>query len=295
MNESRMDTDTIPDLARFIRSRTDEVLLYPNRGNAGDSLIAAGTCCFFEENGIPYRFIRDEDDFSPDKTLWYSGGGNFVHYYGECARWLKKHGEANPCVVLPHTINDTEALKQLPEHTTLICRERESYRICKEHARCEVLLSPDMAFHLKPEYLGVRRKPGRGNLLVFRKDPEKNIPTPKGACDISRFYAFDQYDARSIRDCARYFLETINDFETIYTDRLHVAVGGYLLHKKVRLFPNSYYKNRAVFEFSLKDFGVEFDDGSGVFPPPSTLRNACWKCRGKLQKIRCKFRKLMRR
>lgn len=38
------------------------------------------------------------------------------------------------------------------------------------------------------------------------------------------------------------------------TDRLHVAIAGALLGKSVELHANSYFKNRAVYQFSLRSF-----------------------------------------
>ena len=297
MNEIKYSeaANEISDLARFIRDRTDEVLLYPNRGNAGDALIAAGTYRFFERNKIPFRFIRDGERFPADTVLWYCGGGNFVGYYNDCACWLEKYARANPCVVLPHTINDTESLKKLPENTTLICRERESYRICKEHASCGIFLYPDMAFCLDPEDLGIVPEQGRGDLPAFRNDPEKTFTPPKGSIDLSRLYIYDHYNKESVYRCARLFLNAINDFETIHTNRLHVAVGGWLLKKKVRLYPNSYYKNRAVFEYSLEDSSVEFVEATDVLPTESDCRLIRYKLHGRFQRIFCKLRKLVRR
>jgi exopolysaccharide biosynthesis predicted pyruvyltransferase EpsI len=43
-------------------------------------------------------------------------------------------------------------------------------------------------------------------------------------------------------------------YKKIDTDRLHVAIGATLLEKKVTLFPNSYYKNKAVYDYSLRKF-----------------------------------------
>lgn len=39
----------------------------------------------------------------------------------------------------------------------------------------------------------------------------------------------------------------------VETDRLHVAIAASLLGKRVRIQNNSYGKNRAVYEFRLRD------------------------------------------
>jgi hypothetical protein len=40
----------------------------------------------------------------------------------------------------------------------------------------------------------------------------------------------------------------------VVTDRLHIAIAGALLGLEVELHPNSYYKNRAVYDYSLRRF-----------------------------------------
>jgi len=50
----------------------------------------------------------------------------------------------------------------------------------------------------------------------------------------------------------REFLDYLAAFDKIETNRLHVAIGGSLLGKEVNLYANSYWKNRAVYEASLR-------------------------------------------
>jgi hypothetical protein len=58
---------------------------------------------------------------------------------------------------------------------------------------------------------------------------------------------------------AKFFLGFINDFEVVNTNRLHVAIGVALLGKHVKFYPNSYFKYRAVYEYSMQKFNnVEF-------------------------------------
>ena len=44
------------------------------------------------------------------------------------------------------------------------------------------------------------------------------------------------------------------------TDRLHSAILGTILGIPVTLMPNSYHKNRAVWEYSLSERGVKWLD-----------------------------------
>ena len=49
-----------------------------------------------------------------------------------------------------------------------------------------------------------------------------------------------------------------NNANTVFTDRTHSAIVSMLLGKKVYLLPNNYHKNRSIWEYSLKDFGVHW-------------------------------------
>jgi len=42
-------------------------------------------------------------------------------------------------------------------------------------------------------------------------------------------------------------------FDEVRTNRLHDAICAGLLGKRVKMYPNSYFKNRAVYEFSMRD------------------------------------------
>ncbi|WP_216639019.1 hypothetical protein, partial [Flammeovirga sp. SJP92] len=49
------------------------------------------------------------------------------------------------------------------------------------------------------------------------------------------------------------FFNYINEYQAVHTNRLHVAIAASLLDKEVTLYEGNYYKNRAVYEFSLSN------------------------------------------
>jgi exopolysaccharide biosynthesis predicted pyruvyltransferase EpsI len=77
---------------------------------------------------------------------------------------------------------------------------------------------------------------------------------------------------------AQHLLRYIDLYDEVGTNRLHVAIGAALLGKRVRFHPNSYFKNRAVYEFSMADRfpDVEWVEAeatpgaAGPFPPAAT-------------------------
>ena len=46
----------------------------------------------------------------------------------------------------------------------------------------------------------------------------------------------------------------MSNYDKIFTNRLHLAIAGFLLNKEVHFYPNFYYKNEAVYDYSLKKY-----------------------------------------
>lgn len=95
----------------------------------------------------------------------------------------------------------------------------------------------------------------KGNVLnAFRTDREKpDRPLPEDNIDLSRVFALGTHSRTAAEYASHRFLSVIDRFDRVRTDRLHVCIGGALLGKEVEFYPNSYFKNEAVFEFSLRD------------------------------------------
>jgi exopolysaccharide biosynthesis predicted pyruvyltransferase EpsI len=181
-------------------------------------------------------------------VLFIDGGGNFVDYYSDIKDFLiKKPNLYKEIVILPHTIFGNEQidiLNNLFGNITVFCREKVSFKFLKEKfANGNVYLWHDCAF-----YNNFQKNPnGQGVLNAFREDKESVIEnTPKSNHDIS----YNGYATKPLNE----FVDYLNKYEEVNTDRLHVAICGVLLGKKVNLFPNSYYKNKAVFDYSLYKF-----------------------------------------
>jgi len=47
------------------------------------------------------------------------------------------------------------------------------------------------------------------------------------------------------------FFDALAPYDSIHTDRLHVAIASCLLGKKLTVYPGSYFKNEAVFRSSM--------------------------------------------
>ncbi|MFZ2151969.1 MAG: polysaccharide pyruvyl transferase family protein [Minisyncoccia bacterium] len=91
-------------------------------------------------------------------------------------------------------------------------------------------------------------------LNAYREDKEglkKEVPDKN--IDVSELFAFGSQLPQDIyfsTFCMLYFLSR---FDEIHTNRLHVAIAGALLQKKVLFSANNYFKCRAVYEFSIRE------------------------------------------
>lgn len=274
------------EVAEVIRSVSGgrEVHWIPNSGNAGDALIAAGTVHLFQDHGIECQVVEDTDRFDgTGKIVCYGGGGNLVPQYQTARNILLRHHRAvKHLIVLPHTIaGHDDLLAEFGPNVTIICRESVSFAHCRRAApRAEVLAADDLALSVQPARLpwSASSVPGsyararyerarekyitflaagraKNELDVFRNDSERDprATSPPGN-DMSRLFQPQGHRLVDKMIAAHFFLQAIASFDAIRTDRLHVAIAGTLLGKQVTLYPNSYYKNRAVYAFSLRKF-----------------------------------------
>ncbi|MCF6236494.1 MAG: polysaccharide pyruvyl transferase family protein [Gammaproteobacteria bacterium] len=92
------------------------------------------------------------------------------------------------------------------------------------------------------------------NANFFRNDVESlsgNIPEKNA--DLSKIYEYGTKNEYLTQYTTSRLMKYINQFAKVRTDRLHVCIAAALLNKQVEFYPNSYFKCRAVYEYSLKD------------------------------------------
>lgn len=233
------------DLKIFLEKyRGSSVDFFRFGGNYGDSVIWHGTMKLLSDLKISI-FNVDITIEKKNEVLLIDGGGNFVDYYDDVRNFInEKHNQYKEIVFLPHTIfgdKQIEVLSKLKKNTTIFCRERESAKFVDSFAKnCNVFLWHDCAFYNSFK----QDKKGEGTLNAFRSDCESVLKfIPESNIDIS----YNGYATKPLNE----FLDAITKFEQINTDRLHVAITAVLLGKRVNLFPNSYFKNKAVYDYSL--------------------------------------------
>lgn len=235
------------DLKKYLEKyRNISVDFYRFPGNYGDSLIWHGTKNLMSDLDIKVKYVDVSFPVYND-VLFVDGGGNFNDYYSDVRNFLIKKGDLyKEIVILPHTIfgkRQVDILNGLDSNVTVFCREKPSFDFIKENfKKGDVYLWHDCAFYNRIS----SKKSGSGVLKVFRSDGESLFQTTGSNHDISSTgYA---------RSPLEQLMNTLDKYEEIHTDRLHIAIASVLLNKKVKLYPNLYYKNKAVYGYSLAKY-----------------------------------------
>jgi exopolysaccharide biosynthesis predicted pyruvyltransferase EpsI len=252
--------DSIVD--EIARSRTCIIM---NPGNAGDALIALGTFHWLDRLGLHPTILSFANlDYAKDFDLIvYGGGGNLVPMYGTALTAIDYAARLGKQVaVLPHTIFGCEdALLRHALNLRLFCRERQSYEglLAAGFPDDRLALDHDMAFQIEERFFSSLQPiaPSRDTISCLRRDAEsaQQIPSPVDNLDISLLWNGDYWSDREfVESICRCLAAYLMQAKSITTDRLHISILGALLKLEVRMLPNSYYKNRAVYDFSLDRF-----------------------------------------
>jgi exopolysaccharide biosynthesis predicted pyruvyltransferase EpsI len=103
-------------------------------------------------------------------------------------------------------------------------------------------------------YLSILTSSNYGVINCFRTDIERtDIELPRGNLDLSLLFQYGTENKKLAFFSSRRLLNFINQYQEIRTNRLHIAVSAALLGKKVKMYPNNYFKCEAVYQYSLKD------------------------------------------
>jgi len=158
----------------------------------------------------------------------------------------------------PHT-NFKKILTKSSQNITLFCREETSFNYLRNlqlPKNVKIKISDDTAFYLKST--DFKSGDNKNILIVFRNDSEKN-----NEISIAKAKLLEQYKPKNliINDFQNSKKFTFDEYITeilkakiVITDRLHVSIISSILGKKTYLFPNSYFKNIAVYNYSLRFF-----------------------------------------
>ncbi len=263
----------------------------PNRGNAGDGTICSATWRLFDRFELTSQ-VSTRVRGGPGVFI-FGGGGNLVPLYRDGADLLREAlaDSYEHIVILPHTLRaNQELLSLFDQRVHVFCRDIPSLDLVHAHARnAHIYLADDLALtldveaalhpswsHFSPASLAIRapllltsrrRKrlrgwlrdtprihPEAGVLRLMRADQESIFSDATARSqDLSGLYLSKFKSRVEAEWITRDFLRVLSRASAVETDRLHVAIGASLLGKPVRMYNNSYGKNRAVYELSLRD------------------------------------------
>lgn len=94
----------------------------------------------------------------------------------------------------------------------------------------------------------------QGRLLsAMRTDAERTSQNGTlGNVDVSRVFEYGVHPFSRAREATVCLLAYLDQFDRIVTNRLHIGILAALLQKEVDFYPNNYFKNKAVYEFSMQ-------------------------------------------
>ncbi len=102
------------------------------------------------------------------------------------------------------------------------------------------------------EAINSRRNYEHGNF--FRIDIEASgNPIPPLNADLSIIYELSTRSRKIIDYTTWRLLKNVSRYNSMSTDRLHICMAGALLGKNVTFYGNSYFKCKAVYDFTIKN------------------------------------------
>ncbi|WP_193088351.1 polysaccharide pyruvyl transferase family protein [Advenella sp. FME57] len=249
----------------------NDAIYLPSAGNFGDGLIGLGTLYLFEKIGINPNMqdILTDSSLPQAKHLIVGGGGGWLdglwnHYAQILDGYLAQGGQV---LILPSTVKGFESFfEKYASQITIFARERVSYDHLKaiRGMQDRVFLCHDLAFATDFSAFNVHGIDHRsGRLNLFREDEEaRNAAHYTHNYDLSLLWNSQSWFDKDM--CIRRLsplLELMSQFEQIHSDRLHMSILGTLMGCEVTMHPSGYFKNRAVYDYSLSRFSnVTFTD-----------------------------------
>ncbi len=232
--------------AEIIKDKIGDSKVYyiHNVGNWGDGIIRFSSLRFLQHYSIYYEEIINYDDIWKHQdcfnnaVLLYQGSGAFCKLWNHSRLILRLDSIFKSIIVLPSSY---EFGLPLPN---IVCFCRDTFE-SKQNMPAAIFCH-DLAFFTAD--IDVPDGVGIGNFFRTDKESKNVFRIPPDNCDLSLLGThFSPVQP---------FFNSIAKFSEIHTDRLHIAICGSLLNREVHFYPGSYFKNKAVYQSSMK----------GVFP-----------------------------
>jgi exopolysaccharide biosynthesis predicted pyruvyltransferase EpsI len=247
-----------------------EIAFVPNPGNIGDAVINLA-CWRYLKSKFSHVEICTPKKLPTGEYVFVGGGGNFVEpLYRDTSSLVQRLESHQRIFIFPSTVyGHSQILKSIANRTRIICRENVSLQFVLNHMAAEnVYLGHDAGFALaawlRTKYADKITRGSKLNAKLFRSDRERAL-SEEGGLDIMGQHYSDWEDMALAESVTHLAAKYILGFGKIHTDRLHCAILAAVLGRETILYPNSYFKNAAVFEHSLSRISnVKFNANCAV-------------------------------
>jgi exopolysaccharide biosynthesis predicted pyruvyltransferase EpsI len=209
-------------------------------GNPGDQMIYAATRQLLDDFGKKWITL-DLSNPTPVDMILLFGGGNMGETYNECIQLRRAARSLGvPTILLPQSFKGPE----FGDSKTFI-RERISEIFCVGPE--EKILAPDLALGL--EWTPSKTKATNKRGIFLRADVESLH---------KRHLKHSLFDPVEKAKTFEEYIGLVVDYEHVVTDRLHFSIAALMEGRRATLLPNTYHKNRGVWEHWLQDLGCEW-------------------------------------
>jgi exopolysaccharide biosynthesis predicted pyruvyltransferase EpsI len=272
-----------PQLFRLFEAyRSAPFLFVESGGNFGDELIWLGAYKLARLAGLDVRRVT-YDEFIGSSVP--SGTGVYVHGGGGINPWCsgraitafqKALATNSPIAILgPQSVHPDHVF--LRSKLALDLEQASARRIvafARDQASYEALAASFPGLELRAEHdtaLSLSRAdldgpclPRAFALCAIREDNESSPISNRDLLSLS-------IDPAKFCRSFNQWIALHRSARRIVTNRLHSAIAGVILGKPTVLLPNSYHKNRSVWEHSLRERGVVWSDELPLGPLPRVI------------------------
>ena len=144
-----------------------------------------------------------------------------------------------PVTVLPLSISNSN--EDISPYAKVFVRDKKSLKLVRQTE-----LAPELALGLRPPWVDEGAEAGTS--VWLRNDNKRIIEDP----------GMSLGDPAEISISNEDYFGLASKFEHIVTDRLHFAIAGLLVNRRVTLLPDASGNNRAIYETWLKDLGCRW-------------------------------------
>lgn len=259
----------------FQRYRDRNFIFVEPGGNWGDHLIYRGAERLARQTRINFvsltftQFMQEHPE--PNVAIYLHGGGGFNTIYKgddlDALTHALRH-YSGPIIQGPQTTEDSvQYLRLLASRIEgagnpnfyLFTREKVTWQNLRRviaDDQVKIRLDHDTAFHLtREDLLGAGSFRPRYKLLALREDEEQ----PAHDLPFRHFRGL-RLDPARYATSLDHWVRIHAHSHSIITNRTHSAIVSAILGIPATLLPGSYHKNHSIWEYSLRDRGVNWQD-----------------------------------